>query len=94
MWFLLLDGESSDIHPIPHFLINIFVREFQVQIPLNGHVLEKLSTVPVCRRDLSTSGAIPTLQFIMPATPVNRNSRTIFHLSYSNLFSFLHMGIQ
>ncbi|RMX37027.1 hypothetical protein pdam_00005064 [Pocillopora damicornis] len=45
----------------------------RVQIPLNGHVLEKLSTVPVCRRDLSTSGAIPTLQFIMPATPVNRN---------------------
>jgi len=31
--------------------------------------------VPVCNRDFNTSGAMATVQFIMPAIPVHKNKK-------------------
>lgn len=39
------------------------------------------SEIPVCKRDFSTSGAMATDQFIMPATPTNKKQKQCCHVT-------------
>ena len=43
------------------------------------------SEIPVCKRDFSTSGAMATDQFIMPATPTNKQKKNNAVMLQNNL---------